>query len=239
MRCVMKILAPRLHKFCSWTLAFFVCLTGSTHYHHQAGHIPPPVSTFLTIMAPRLLALRLLFFSAAESHQSDVLCTLATDVGTVSGDLKEVNNRLDNMMSVLLAIASGQHQAASAMYPTPQSEDINTASSATAPTPAGTALGGSGQQWGVGGESGGSGATRQGAHNPLCAHGAPAGYCVATSLPTDQQLRGWQGRSLVSRPTQQPCPAMLYSALPNVSESWSYLYIYTPEELFCYHRPFP
>lgn len=177
------------------------------------------------------------FSLTAESHQSGVLCTLAMDVGTVSGDLKAINKRLDSMTSLLLGIASGQHQAASAINPTPQSEDINR----RAP-----AAGGVGGVWSLAGGAGGGSGVANTSQNPAATARGGFGRSdvgggwlqTAPSFPTDPQ-QGWQGRALLSQPTtRQPCPARLYSALPNVSKSMLELSTYStrPEAGSCCHR---
>eukprot|EP00752_Nemacystus_decipiens_P011167 g9921.t1 len=172
----------------------------------------------------------------AESLQSGILGTLVTDVGTVSSDLKAVNNRLDEMMSLLLGIAGSQNQAASA-NPRAQSEGdmnryapvvvggggvsgitggdgglANTALSSAASTPAATARGGFGGRGEVGGS--GSGVPLQGGHHP-CAHGAPVGYCVAPLFPTDHRQQRWPDHAILPQPTKQPCPTIQFSALPH------------------------
>lgn len=177
------------------------------------------------------------FFCTADAQKSDIMSTLVTDVGTVSGDMKAVHGKLDSIMSLLSGMAGGKSQVVPS-NPMPQPQNNSTGDDAAAAAGeggggGGVSFGGGGDtasfiavepqapttrggygQWPVGGGDGGGGSIRRGGHDPYM-YEAPADYYTTPSLPVDHQ----QGHLLHSQLAQQPSAVERFLLVPGqVSE---------------------
>ncbi len=143
-----------------------------------------------------------------------MLESLRTDVDALSGDLRTINGKLENIMSMLSDVASGQPQTSSSNTSSCAGpgagggsgfEGGNADDSAAAPDDvlhgSGVALGG----W-TGGDRGSDGVIDRGGHDSRV-RGAPAGFFVGQFFPTS--------RPLLPPPPQMPSATQRYPVGPH------------------------
>ncbi|CAN0097995.1 unnamed protein product [Ectocarpus sp. 12 AP-2014] len=171
----------------------------------------------------------------ADVQKSDVLGNLMGEVGVLSDDLKVANGKLDDIVSLLFGMVSGNRPVPGNLFARPQNVggddgffgfgggggggggSADPALYITAPNPA-AARGGPGQQYSA--ATGEDGVANSLGHDPYV-HGAQLGY-ITPCLPAgqqqqqqQQQQQGWQGHQ--QRFLQQPpLPFEQYAAVaPN------------------------
>eukprot|EP00752_Nemacystus_decipiens_P011040 g9809.t1 len=170
----------------------------------------------------------------ADVRKSDIINTLATDVITVSGDLKRVNHKLDDIMSLLLSVGGGKKKAAPGnTIPMSQEDnfhrDDGAAGAAAAAAAAALASFGGGAQDSSTAPLAASAAStatarrglsqrrvsRDGGHDPY-ACGALVDYRPTSGLSVDYRpQQEWQGHPLHSQLPEELSLAERYPVAPN------------------------